>query len=269
MTPQINFDKEKLDTEQSFTLVYSGSTFKSGIKVEKLIENLKSIQELVYTITDVNSEYQSGYNTRDEIKHIKIMPRTGSIEEEIIVAFSKPEVRDTIFSVFLNIFFYLLGKRDNKKDAKKADEKLDKIEAKIEELIARDQSKNIKNLYIPLEKSGDKLSIKEDNKIELEIEYDQKVVLDNSIKKLEDELKIVETEEEFNGRISMVNIDTEHLKFHVNGMDYAYPLYSSRPFSELLPFIAVQLKVRVKVRRIKDKIKNFYLLDYKDLQKNL
>ena len=269
MAAQINFDKEKLDTEQSFTLVYSGPTFKDGIKVDRLIQNLKSIEELVYVITDVNSEYQSGYNTKNEIKYIKIIPRSGSIEEEILVTFSKPEVRDLVFSVFLSIFFYLLGKRDNKRDAKKTDEKLDKIEAKIEDLIARDQSKNIKNIYVPLEKLEDKLSIKENDKTELEIEYIQKEVLDNSIKKVEEELKIEETTEELDGQISAINIDTDYLKFHVNGMEYAYQLFSDKPRTELLPIVGVQIRAKVKVRKMKNKIKNFYLIDYKNLQKSL
>jgi hypothetical protein len=269
MATQINFDKEKLDIEQSFTLVYSGPSFEEGIKVDRLIENLKSIEELVYVITDVNSEYQSGYNKKDEIKHIKIIPRAGSIEEEILIMFSKPEVRDLVFNIFLNIFFYLLGKKDNKNDAKNTDKKLDKIEAKIEELIARDQSKNIKNLYVPLEKSEDKLSIMGDNKTELEIGYNQIEVLDNSIKKVEYDLKVEETTEELNGRISAINIDTNYLKFHVNGMEYAYQLYSDKPTAELLQVIAVEIRAKVKVRKIKNKIKNFYLIDYKNLQKKL
>ena len=77
MSNQVNFNNEKLDMEQSFTLVYSGPTFKSGIKINKFIENLESLQELVYTIADVNSEYQSGYNKKDDIKQIKIIPKSG------------------------------------------------------------------------------------------------------------------------------------------------------------------------------------------------
>lgn len=265
MRAQLNFNNEKLDVVQSFTLVYSGSTFKSGIKLDRFIENLESVRELVYAITEVNLEYQTGHNKKDEIKQIKIVPKSGSIEELIVITFSNPEFRDAVLSVLVSLFFYLLGKRDSNK----SDKKLDKIEEKIEALIARNQGKHIRRLYDPLERNDDKFSILDNNETELEIEFSQKDTLDNSIKQIENELKIEETTEELEGRISAVNIDTDYLKFHAAGMEYAYPIYFDGPVSKLLHLIAVPIKAKVKVRRVKNRIKNFYLIEYKNLQMNL
>lgn len=269
MSVQLNFNNEELKTEQHFTLVYSGPTFKSGIKLDMFIENLESIRRLIYTIADVNLEYQSGYNKGADIKQIKIVPKSGSIEEQIIVIFSKPELRDAVLTVLISLFFYLLGKRDSKKSDEITDNKLNKIEEQIEDLIARDQDTNIRNLYMPLEKAEDKLSITENSKVELEIEFNQKTILDNSIKHLKEELKAVETIEELNGQISAINIDTNYLKFHAVGMEYAYPLYFDVPISKLVHLIAVPIKAKMKVRRVKNKVKNFYLIEYKNLQRGI
>ena len=265
MKTQKSFNNKELSTEQNFTIVYSGPTFINGIKVEKLITNLKAIQDLIYTIADVNLEYESGYNSRKSIKQILIVPRYGSIEEQIIIFFSKPEVRDAVKEFIIGLFFYLL----TKKDSKEVDQKLDKITEKINEIISRGQSENIKSLYDPLENTQDTLSIRDGNKTDLEIGFNQKSIIDTAIKQREGELKTVETVEELEGKISAINIDTNHLKFHASGMEYAYPLYFDAPIEKLLVLIAIPIKAKLKVRRVTDKIKNFYLIDYKKLQGNL
>ena len=113
------------------------------------------------------------------------------------------------------------------------------------------------------------MSITENSKVELEIEFNQKTILDNSIKHLKEELKAVETIEELNGQISAINIDTNYLKFHAVGMEYAYPLYFDVPISKLVHLIAVPIKAKMKVRRVKNKVKNFYLIEYKNLQRGI
>lgn len=268
MKNQLNLNKEKLEKEQSFTLIYDGPTFENGIKLNKFIGNLESLKELIYNIADINLRYNEGYNKKEDIQ-IKIVPRSGSIEEEIILILSKPELRDAIFSVIVGLFFYLLSRKDTKNDTQKQDKKLDNIKEKLEELIVRDQSKNIENLYGPLEKTNDKLILNENNETKLEIEFSEKIILENSLKEIKEKLKVEEKIEELEGRISMVNIDTDYLKFHVLGMEHSYPLYSNLQISQLIPLIAVPIKAKLKVRRIKDKIKNFHLIEYKKLQQVL
>ena len=102
----------------------------------------------------------------------------------------------------------------------------------------------------------------------LEIEFETPT-LDKAIDKMEKGLKIEESIEEYEGYISAINVDTDNLKFHAQGMDSAYPLSFDVPMSKLIHLIATPIKAKMKVRKIKDKIKGFHLIEYKVLQKSL
>ena len=134
MSAQSNFRNEKLDTEQSFTFVYDGPSFRSGIKINKLIGNLESVKELIYAITEVNLENKTGYNKKEDIQ-IRVIPKSGSIVEEIIVIFSNPEVSSAVLSILVGALFYLLGRKDSNDAEKRQAKKINELE----ELIVRNQ----------------------------------------------------------------------------------------------------------------------------------
>ena len=136
MPVQSNFRGGKLDKTQEFQLIYSGPSFDSGIKIESLVKNLSAIHDLIYTITDINLEHKKGYYGKENIQQIKVIAKSGSFEEQIIILLSNPETLHIITDVLISLFFYLLGRRDARRDT-----------SEIKALIAREQSKNIKSLY--------------------------------------------------------------------------------------------------------------------------
>lgn len=264
MTDTFKF-KEDLSKYQEFKLIYSGPTFETGVKIDLLIDNLKSIKELIYTITDVNSEYKKGRNTVGEIREIKIIPKKGSLEEEIIILFSNPEIRSAVISLIVSFFFYILAKHDSKKSTEEIKEHIDRIE----DLIIRNQLKNIKKLYAPLEQKNDNLKLIENNEVKFEVNYYETDSMNKSIQQIETEIHTEETIEHLEGYISAIDIDTERLKFHSTSMDKAYPLVSSQSNKKILPLIGKQLKAKMKVTKFKDRIRRFELLDYTIIQSDL
>ena len=270
MKSQMNLNKERLPTEQEFTIAYSGPTFESGMKLDKFIENLESLQKLIQTMTDVNLEYKNGYNSSKDIRQIKIKPSAGSIIEDFVIVFANPEARDTILMFLTALFFYLLGKRDMSNELKKLKAEIKtEIKDQIDELIARDQGTNIKNIYRPLERTADKLSIMREGTNIIEIEFGQKSIIDKAINKIEEELEIVETTEELEGYISAVNIDANRLMFHAKGMESAHRLTFDDSISKLTHLIAMPIKAKLKVKRFKDKVRSFHLVGYRTLQRDL
>lgn len=268
MSPQLNFNDEKLETIEKFCFHYSGPSFETGIKIKTLIRNLKSIEELIYAISDVNLENKLGYNKGDNVKEIKVIPKSGSLIEEIIISFSNPEVRGLIGGTLVSLFFYLLEKNDQKS----AEEKLDSLSTRldlIEGLLAKEQKRNIIKLYEPLESNKDSFKIVINNETKFELNYSQKNTVDSSLEKIERDMQIVESEEVLEGYISVVNIDTKKLKFHAKGMPSSYPLLFDSPIKDLLPLIATPILAKMKIRQFKKKIISFHLLEYKLTQSSL
>jgi len=265
MSTQFNLKNEDLTKSSEFEIVYSGPSFESGIKIEKFIENLKSIRELVYNIADVNSEHKKGYNKGRDIQEIKIIPNKGSIIEKVVVLFSNPEVRSAILTVLTGLFFYLLARRDNQNTERRINERFEEIE----DLVLRNQLKNIKKLYEPLEQNRDKLEIVEDNSVKIEINFLQKENINQAIHEIEKEIKIEEVEEEYDGYISAVDLDTKKLKFHPRDMGEACPLEFNLPVAVVASILGKPIRAKMNVKKYKDKIRKFGLIEYKIIQKDL
>ena len=265
MVIQTNLKNQKLELTQEFKLIYSGPTFESGIKINSLIENLKSIQELIQSITDVNAEDKQGYNSAKNIKEIKVIPKKGSIEEQIVVLFSNPEIRSTVTNLLVALFFYLLGRHEAKKSQEELENKIDRVE----NLIVKNQLKNVKKLYEPLENEKDTLKIVENNLIKFEINFTEKKQIDKTIKKLEKELKTEVSDEEIEGYISAIDIDTNRLKFHAKGQEKASPLDFDQPMTTVTKLIGRVIKAKMTITKFKEKIRRFQLNDYKVIQKDL
>lgn len=262
MADQLNLKNEELSYSNEFKLVYSGPTFESGIKIKVLIDNLKSIEELIYNIADVNYEYNCGNNNSNDIQEIKVIPKKGSIEEEIIIFFSKPEVRDIVIAIVISLFFYLLNKKDSKESEKK-------IIDRIDDLILSNQLKNVKKLCAPLEQEKDKLQIIENNNVKFEVNFIQKDEINNQIKAIDKQIKTEETVSEYKGYISAVDIDSRKLRFHPEEMDSSYPLKFDLPITTVAPLIGKSIKAKMNVRKYNEKIRMFELLDYNIIQQDL
>ena len=265
MSTQSNLKNEDLTKSSEFELIYSGPSFEAGIKIKALIDNLKSIRELIYNIADVNSEYKKGYNKASDIKEIKIIPANGSIIERISVLFSNPEVRSAVLTVLTGLFFYLLARRDNRNTEGRINAGLEEIE----DLVLRDQLKNVKKLYEPLEQNKDKLEIAENNSVKIEINFLQKEDINQSIHEIEKEIKTEEVKEEYEGYISAIDLDTKRLKFHPKDMKEAYPLEFNLPVAIVASILGKPIKAKMNVRKYKDKIRKFGLIEYKIIQKDL
>lgn len=265
MLAQINFENEKLRKYEEFTLIYSGPSFNSGVKIDKLINNLNSIQNLIYTLSDVNKEYKKSIYGRENILQIRVLPKNGTFEEIIQVVFANPEMAYAIGGALLAIFLYLLSRRDTTQSENRLNERLDEIE----EVIARGQSKNIQGLYNPLEKKEDSLTLVENGEEKVKVNADQKKDLDDSISKIEKEIELEESTEELEGYISAINIDTNWSKFHANSMTAAYSLGFDIPIPKLLSVVGRQIKAQMKVTKFKHKIIRFHLLSYTLMQKGV
>lgn len=262
---QSNLKNEKLDKLHEFEIIYSGPSFESGIKIDEFIENLKSIKELIYAISDINSEHKKGYNKGSDIIEIKVTPSKGSIIEKIATLFSNPEIRSALVTIITALFFYLLSKKDIKKNEKEMNERVNEIE----ELIVRNQLKNAKKLYEPLNQKGDKLEIIEDKSIKLEIDFIQKDKINQSIHEIEREIEIEDIDEEHEGYISAIDVDKKRLRFHPKGMGESYPLEFNSPLNIITSLIGKPISAKMRVRKYKEKIRKFQLQSYKILQKSL
>lgn len=265
---QFDFGGEKLTKIQEFKIVYSGPTFENGINIDKLIENLKSIKELINSIADINSEMKEGQNSSKEVKEIKVILQKGSIVEQIIISFSNPEIRSYIINFLIAGFFYFIGRNQNRKEINKFKEET--LE-KIEELALRKQLKNIKKIYNPLENTRDNLKILENDSIKFQIDFSEKEELDKSIKKFQKEIdnKSEESKEIHQGYISYLDFDNKKLKFHPKSMKDAYPLSSKFHLSRLIPLIGKTLITNMVVRKYKNKIRSFHLESYKIVKEDI
>lgn len=257
---QENLKGKKLIREHNFKLVYVGPSFESGIKINFLVENLKAIHELVHTINEIDSKAK-----KNKIKEIRVIPKKGSIEEEIVIIFSNPEVRSMIVNIIIALFFYLIGRRDNAKNRKEIKE----MNEKLNELISLNQLKNIKELTNPLEQKKDSLKIIENNSTKLEVNYQNKKLINKSIKEIEKEIKKEETEVELEGYISAMDLDTKRLKFHPKNDKKAYPLSFTQPLKLIIPLLGKEIKAKLRVTKIRSRIIKLHLLDYKLLQRGL
>lgn len=262
MSDQLNLKNEELSYSNEFKLIYTGPTFESGIKIDVLISNLKSVEELIYNIVDISYESKCGNNSITDIKEIKVIPRKGSIEEEIIVFFSNPETRDLVVAVLINLFFYILGRLDSKKSEKNITDRLD-------HLILDNQLKNVKKLCAPLEQEKDKLQIIENNTVKVEINFTEKETISHNINAIDRQIKSEEIVSEYNGYISAVDIDAKKLRFHPEDMENSYPLKFNLPINTIGPLIGRSIKAKMNVRKYNDKIKLFELQDYKIIQQDL
>lgn len=269
MSAQSSLDGGEVSKSHEFKITYSGPSFEKGMRIQHLIGNLRSVEDLVQNIADVNYEKKFGVNSGKDIKEIRVNIKEGSVVEEIIVLFNNPELRSTVLSVMVALFFYLKSRKDSKETEERMVERIDNtIQDRIEELIDRGQLKNVRQICAPLETSGDKFEIIENNVVKIEINTPAKTDIEESITEIESEPEQI-SEEDLQGYINAVDIDTTMRKFHPDGLNKSVRMNIGLSPTAVLGLVGQHLKIRANVIRKGNSIKRIDILNHTVLQRKL
>lgn len=219
-----------LVSQDELYFVYEGPSFNGKMEMPSLINQLKSTEFLIREV--IRTLYEQRKLSEPENIKLYLKLKHSSFTEIIEIILNHP----LSISIIGNCVVALFNKLFNKK-GKEA-----KTEINIENLTNNlTFVKKIDNIALPLQKEGDKLTVYSPKKKEIktEIKFKEKEMIEEILKKLQEEVTVEIYEEEFFGYLYMMNIDRGALGFTLEGTNKHVPVtFISQPdLDELKVFL--------------------------------
>jgi hypothetical protein len=236
---QADLNNNILVKGEELEIIYEGPSFDGRMEVPHLISQLKSTENIIREVI-LELYKEKKLENPEEIKlYLKI--KRGSFQEIISIVFNHPLTSAIVGGCIVALFEKVLNKK----------EKTQVNEIKIENLT---QNVNIVNeinqIILPLQNKKDRVIISSpsNDKIKMEIVYDDRKNLKDALRKLQDEVLIEVYEEEFFGYINMVNVDKDSFGFRLEGTNKHVPVsFKDTPkLEEIRKILAERVKIKAK-----------------------
>ncbi len=253
-----NFTGDLLVREEELYFIYEGPSFNGKMEIPFLINQLKSTEVLLKEIIK-NLYKEKKFNEYENIKlYLKL--KKGSFQEIIQIILNHPMSVGIISGCIVVLFDRLFSKH-----------KKSKCQINIENMTNNlTIVKEIDNIFLPLTKEKDKLIVYSPAKKEIktEIDYKEKEILKNVIKKLEGEILIEIYEEEFFGYLYLINIDKGTMGFTLEGTNKHVPISFINPPSkeELKKVLFEKIKIKANATYRNKELSKIDIIEY-DIKK--
>jgi len=222
--------------QEELYFVYEGPSFNGMMEMPSLINQLKSTEFLIREV--IRTLYEQRKLSEPENIKLYLKLKHGSFAEIIEIILNHPLAISIIGGCVVAVFNRLFNKKDK-----------GNTEINIENMTNNITFvKEINNIATPLQREGDKLSVYSPSKKELktEIEFKEKEIIKEILKKLQEEVSVEIYEEEFFGYLYMINIDRGTIGFTLEGTNKHVPVtFITKPkLGELKNIFAEKLWIK-------------------------
>ena len=246
--------------EEEINLIYDGPSFDGRMEISHLTSQLKSTE---FVIKEIVSELykQNKFKVHADVKKFLTLKKS-SFEQMIFILFNNPLFANAIGGSIVALFTYFLVKEKNN----------DIIY--IENLINNyPLVKNLNQIIAPLEEKGDNLKLISSNpNINLLVSAEDKILLDDALEDLKDNVTIEIYDESFYGYLSIVNLDKNKFGFTLEGTSQHTPItFDIEPsLDDIRNILGYRLKIDARATYEDKKLKNLEIYNYElKTRKNL
>ena len=261
----LDLNGNKIVNEEELEIIYEGSSFNDRMEIPYLVNQLKSselvIRQLIY-------EYYKSkkISSPGEIK-IFLKIKRGSFKEIISVIFSHPLTQGVLSGSLIVLFEKILHRKDSKN--------IPNININVENLIVNlNFITEIKNIVSPLQNEKDKVTISSniDENLKIEINYSDKIIIKETLKKLEQETAVDIYEEDFFGYLGMVNLYKEKYAFTLEETSKPIPIsfFEKPELKDIKDILGERIKIKANAYYRNKELTKLDIIQYeKKERKNL
>lgn len=236
MEKETDLHKNILVRGEELEIIYDGPSFDGKMEVPHLISQLKATENLINQI--ISELYkEKRLDNPNEIKLFLKLKR-GSFQEIISIVFNHPLTIAIVGGCIVALFEMILKKNERNNST-----------IKIDNLVQNINIVNQVNQVIyPLQHEQDKITISSpsNNNIKAEIVFNDKQVIKELLRKLQEEVLIEIYEEDFFGYLNMVNIDRVSFGFTLEGTNKHIPVsFSDKPqLNDIKQILGERVKIK-------------------------
>jgi len=233
---ETDLHKNILVRGEELEIIYDGPSFDGKMEVPHLISQLKATENLINQI--ISELYkEKRLDNPNEIKLFLKLKR-GSFQEIISIVFNHPLTIAIVGGCIVALFEMILKKNERNNST-----------IKIDNLVQNINIVNQVNQVIyPLQHEQDKITISSpsNNNIKAEIVFNDKQVIKELLRKLQEEVLIEIYEEDFFGYLNMVNIDRVSFGFTLEGTNKHIPVsFSDKPqLNDIKQILGERVKIK-------------------------
>jgi hypothetical protein len=251
---EFNLNGEVVSRKEELFFVYDGPSFNGKMEMPSLINQLESTEFLIREVIDNLYSEKKVADPKNIKLYLKL--KKGSFQEIIEIVLNHPMSVGIISGCIVLIFGRLLEKRGKPNCLINVEKLTNNITI----------VKEIDNIFLPLQRDGDKLTVYSPSKkkVKTEINYSDKDVLKRVLKKLEEETSVEIYEEDFFGYLYLINIDKDKFGFTLEGSNKHVPISFIKQVSldELRKMIGEKIKIKANATYRNKEIIKLEIIEY-------
>jgi hypothetical protein len=234
----LNLNGNLLSRREELYFVYDGPTFRDKMEMTSLISQLKSTEIVIKEI--INNLYKEKNFSEPENVKIFLKLKKRSFQEIIEIVLNHPLLISVVGGCVVVLFNMLL----NKKEKVKCSVNIENLSNNI--VVVQ----HVNNIINPLKVDEDKFIFYSPKRKEIktEIKFEEKNIINEKIKKLEQEVNVEMFKEDFFGYLYLINIDRRTFGFCLEGTKKHVPSTFINPIEieDIREMLGEKLKIRAR-----------------------